>query len=86
MSQFENEQTKFYREAPASHFASFPRKREGGFTFEVQRHSRKYLSRGFEAKAFSWSVVMAIGDGLQGVAGKAGKAGFGTGAVAALPA
>lgn len=29
---------------------------------------------------------MAIGDGLQGVAGKAGKAGFGTGAVAALPA
>ena len=41
---------------------SSPRKRGGGFTFEVQQVTGEYLGRGFEAKALSWRVVAAQGD------------------------
>jgi len=39
--------------------SSFPRTREGGFTFEVQQVTGKDLSRSFVVKTFSWSVIIA---------------------------
>src|SRR6266478_2801081 len=42
--------------------------RGGGFTFEVQQLSKKYFSRGLEAKAFSRSVVVGGDAGVEGVA------------------
>ncbi len=48
----------------------------GGFTIEVQRMREEYLGGGFEAKAFSWSMVVAVGDGLQSLMRKTRKVEF----------
>ena len=45
-------------------FPSFPRRREGGFTFEVQQLDLECLMRGVEVEAFSGGIVVGVGEGL----------------------
>ena len=41
------------------HSSSFPRSREGGFTFQVQQFMAENLCRGLVIEAFSRSVIIA---------------------------
>src|SRR5262245_6847774 len=54
---------------------SSPRRRGGGFTFEVQ-HFGEGLGRGPEVKAFSWSVVVGANEGVEAPVWKRGEVGL----------
>ena len=45
--------------------SSFPRKREGGFTFEVQQLGQECLGWGLEVQAFSRGIVVGGGEGIE---------------------
>ena len=59
----------------AAKLRSFPRKREGGFTFEVQQFV-EHLCRCFEVKAFSWGVVVGAQEGVEASIGEGCEVGF----------
>src|SRR5436309_15256634 len=56
--------------------SSFPRKREGGFTFEVQQVTAENLCRGFVVKTLSRSVIIGTHQGEQALIGPRGKISF----------
>ena len=51
---------------------SFPRKREGGFTFEVQQITGEDLRRSFVVKTLSRSVIIGSNQRDQALFGKCG--------------
>ena len=57
-------------------FPSFPRRREGGFTFEVQQVTGEDLGRGIEVKTLSWSVIIRANHTEQAVIGECSEVGF----------
>src|SRR5262245_34285358 len=55
---------------------SFPRKREGGFTLEVQQLSKECLGWGLEVEAFSRGIVVGGGDGIEVLGPEGEEIGF----------
>ena len=52
------------RSHPHAHPPSFPRRREGGFTFEVQQLVLECLKRCMEVEAFSGGIGVSLSEGL----------------------
>ena len=59
-----------------SPYPSFPRKREGGFTFEVQQLFAEDFGWGVEVKAFAGRVVVDCRKGVELIVGKGCEIGF----------
>ena len=53
--------------------SSFPRKREGGFTFEVQHMVPEYLGGGLIVQALTWGIVVSLEQGGEMVIGQASQ-------------
>src|SRR5213594_1837146 len=56
--------------------ASFPRKRSGGFPFEVQQVTAENLCRGLVVKTLSGSVIIGTDQGEQALIGQCGQISF----------